>query len=484
MIKLRASLHSFFLAATFVLVGYNELRPGATGYQLWVCLAGALVVVAVVYYLLRLLIGRPYKAGIITTVCLVYFCLAREMRLALEKLLLWIPHAQFLGRIQYLVAILILSAVMLVWLVLRTHRDLTGLRSYLNAASGLIAVATIAQVWLSSVKPLDVAKADPHEAAKQLTAPPSPPDIYYIVSDSHTSAESLKEYWGYDESALIRFLESHGFHVVRGARTNSTFTPASIATALTMRLVQRGGERSGAGEVAQLFGIIKNAHVPAQLRKAGYVIVNLSFFEILDQPRHYQYPFLDATTLPRLLLEKSAWHYYYVVWGQRRLAATNLEIVDSIAKLAARPAGKPRFVYAHLMMPHAPFLFDREGRRVVKGLGRQQSKGDYLEQLIYTDRLLMGVVFEILSRSKRPPIIILQGDHGFRHGSEGVPAEEASTILNAYHLPGSTPEWVYEGITPVNSFRLVFNRYFGTLYSYAPDRPASSGFGQGDATDH
>ena len=44
------------------------------------------------------------------------------------------------------------------------------------------------------------------------------------------------------------------------------------------------------------------------------------------------------------------------------------------------------------------------------------------------------------------------------------------TTLNAYHLPGAKKDWFYDGITPVNSFRLVFNHYFGTHYSYLPDR--------------
>jgi hypothetical protein len=47
--------------------------------------------------------------------------------------------------------------------------------------------------------------------------------------------------------------------------------------------------------------------------------------------------------------------------------------------------------------------------------------------------------------------------------------EEGTTILNALYLPGAEADWLYPGITPVNTFRLIFNHYFGQHYSYLPD---------------
>ena len=34
-------------------------------------------------------------------------------------------------------------------------------------------------------------------------------------------------------------------------------------------------------------------------------------------------------------------------------------------------------------------------------------------------------------------------------------------ILNAYHLPGDGIEALYPNISPVNTFRVIFNEYFG-----------------------
>ncbi len=94
---------------------------------------------------------------------------------------------------------------------------------------------------------------------------------------------------------------------------------------------------------------------------------------------------------------------------------------------------------------------------------------DYLRQLIYANTLITNAVAGILKNSQSPPIIIIQGDHGYRSLPGPHRVEEAVTILNALCLPGFREDWLYPGITPVNTFRVIFNHYFGQHYSYLPD---------------
>jgi hypothetical protein len=83
-------------------------------------------------------------------------------------------------------------------------------------------------------------------------------------------------------------------------------------------------------------------------------------------------------------------------------------------------------------------------------------------------------VQEIQTNDGSSSIIIIQGDHGtlstdpgriFNQG--GTPTreliEERSAILNAFFVPSTCkPAEFYSAITPVNSFRVVFNSCFGT----------------------
>jgi hypothetical protein len=92
----------------------------------------------------------------------------------------------------------------------------------------------------------------------------------------------------------------------------------------------------------------------------------------------------------------------------------------------------------------------------------------------------------VLERSPSPPVIIVQGDEGpYPEGTEGVDynwsrlsvrlLRQRTGILNAYHLPGDHAAQLYPDISPVNSFRVVFNTYLGTHLPLLPDRTMRHG---------
>jgi len=74
------------------------------------------------------------------------------------------------------------------------------------------------------------------------------------------------------------------------------------------------------------------------------------------------------------------------------------------------------------------------------------------------------VIQSILKNSSIPPIIIIQGDHGPSHFDEATRMGN----LNAYYFPNAQPA-LYSSITPVNTFRLLFNTYFGTEFNLLKD---------------
>jgi hypothetical protein len=81
----------------------------------------------------------------------------------------------------------------------------------------------------------------------------------------------------------------------------------------------------------------------------------------------------------------------------------------------------------------------------------------YRDQVRYINQRLLEIIPILLSQSATPPIIILQGDHG----PIGGKANERMKILNAYHLPGTNRVELPQDISPVNTFRVVFDQYFG-----------------------
>ncbi len=135
------------------------------------------------------------------------------------------------------------------------------------------------------------------------------------------------------------------------------------------------------------------------------------------------------------------------------------------------------FIYAHVLSPHAPYVFGPNGEKrigvdpytLLDGVSTEPWKPEmYRDQVIYMNKLALNVIDEILRKSDPQPIIILQGDHSSRAYGNLQPTEEERMkllypILNAYYLPGMDASGtIPSSITPVNSFRLIFNHYFGT----------------------
>src|SRR5204863_650879 len=106
---------------------------------------------------------------------------------------------------------------------------------------------------------------------------------------------------------------------------------------------------------------------------------------------------------------------------------------------------------------------------------REEYIRGYIGQLQYVNRRTLGAIDAILRGSRRKPIIIIQGDHGSRmnldwDSLEKTDLREPYSILNAYLVPADVRKYLYDTITPVNSFRILLTHAFGADYPKLPDR--------------
>jgi hypothetical protein len=293
-----------------------------------------------------------------------------------------------------------------------------------------------------------------------------PRDIYYLVFDRYAGLETLQRY-GFDNRPFLDAIRSRGFEVAEGARANYPKTAHSLAASLNMTYLDfLEDARHAPDDWGPVYGLMSGSRVATFLQERGYEYVHLgSWWGPTAED-----PAADLNLAPRLRIEDA---------GTHRAAA--LFQLEELQKLAARPG--PTFVFAHVLLPHPPYVFDREGNDLPAEVAVTRSRvTNYLEQLRYTNRRILETVDLLLQGPpETDPIILLQSDEGphplpyeFDRLYDWTEApdlelQEKLGILSAYHLPGVRGA-VYPYMSPVNSFRLILSRYFGERLALLPDR--------------
>ena len=124
----------------------------------------------------------------------------------------------------------------------------------------------------------------------------------------------------------------------------------------------------------------------------------------------------------------------------------------------------PKFVMAHIMLPHRPFYLDRSGQlRNTDNDYHLSNDSLYLDQLYYTNTWIKKIAETANQSFQRPRVIIVAGDHGKRDNELPIAArirDKQFMNLSAYYFSDGRDSLLYPSITPVNTFRVVLNNYF------------------------
>lgn len=314
------------------------------------------------------------------------------------------------------------------------------------------------------------------------------PDIYYIILDGYSRDDILMDFYNYDNTTFLDELAELGFYIARCSQSNYAQTQLSLASALNVDFISNLGEGFTEEYTKRVGmpGLIKHSAVRRLLESLGYTTVAFEsgyYWTQVEDADVYLSPKSSsasrlATTggfngFESLLIKTSA--LLIAIDGASALPEfLQLDIdhpdqihrerilftLDQLGRLPNMPG--PKFVFAHIVSPHKPFVFDSQGEMV------EQAKDDitgYRDQVAYLNSRMISLLEKIISNSATPPIIILQSDHGGLDTS----VEERMAILNAYYLPGDGSRNLYESISPINTFRLIFNNYFSSKYDLLED---------------
>ncbi len=321
------------------------------------------------------------------------------------------------------------------------------------------------------------------------------PDVYYIILDSYARNDMIEEDFFFNNSGFIHSLEELGFYVADCSRANYMVTRSSLASSLNANYIQTILINSGIEEYKNDLqaALIKNSIVFQQFEALDYKTIafetgydftqikNVDLYLELTKPISF---FGSINPYEVLLLKSSIFKIIYdthipfanQIFDQVTFPYTNhvrLQrfMFENLIKISSDQ--EPTFTFIHMTVPHTPFVFRADGsftkdRRYFSGTYVTPISNDlftegYINQIQFVNTQILDTVQKILENSKTPPIIILQGDHG-------AIMEHRLPILNAFFVPNSVKSRLYSSISPVNSFRFIFQNIFGLNYPILEDK--------------
>jgi hypothetical protein len=315
-------------------------------------------------------------------------------------------------------------------------------------------------------------------------------DIYYIVLDAYTRQDVLREVYGVDISPFREKLEQQGFFFAECSLSNYSQTDLGFAATLNLNYLDQLGTMPKSGnDRSSLFFLIRENEVRRILEENGYVTfafeTGFAWSEwrqahiFMGPDRSQAGGGIRLNAFETLLIRSTA--LIVLLDAQTTLLPDINDPIDNhrervlhaLEWLPNLPdTQEPKFVFAHIVAPHKPYLFGPAPGEEIKNsiiLPDHQAASDvvgYRNQIVYLNERIPAILQEIIDEATKPPIIILQGDHG---ADEAKP-EDRVAILNALYLPQVDDEKLYAFLSPVNTFRLIFQSYFGWDSTLLPDQ--------------
>jgi Sulfatase len=429
---------------------------------------------AVVWFILQAIFRDAKTSGILTGLALIITLSYGHIYIQIEQALGEpIRHSVLAGLFG---GIFLLCSLILV----KKPSLADGTRQFLSNTAVLLVLLSLGQSAIHDLNSYRDAQALANPS--QVNAKSNLPDIYLIVLDAHGRSDVLKDEFGYDNSQFINQLTEMGFYVASCSQSNYASTRYSLTSMFQMDYIEivNGKERVPA---------LKNTPLLQILRANGYSVITFENYasghfdleEDLRLSRHQlSFGKLDLsgglnefekimlnTSITRLFLDTEIipgfnenalvrWEYYEHYLQTRYI----LDELPNVPKLKS-----PKFVFAHLLVPHIPHVFMADGSFRFPDDG---SKNGYRDNAEFIDSAIGPVLREILAGSEKPPVIILMGDHG-PPATKFTAPETRMKNLDAYFLDDEAKAQLYASITPVNSFRIILDEYFGSDYPLLED---------------
>lgn len=493
-------VYPFLLAIFPVLLLFSNNIDELTYDVLYLPLAITFIIALALFFLLKIFIRDISKVGIITSIFVITIF---YYGFVYDGISSWHIGDFVFGRHKYLLPLWGLAFIGGFYFSIRTQKNFYNFTKILNVFSSVLVMVSLVNIGIYEFsKPeVDLREIDPqmlasYRAEGDTIAPPEIenidadklPDVYYIIPDMYANSNVLNEYFDYNNQEFLDYLSDKGFSVAYESQSNYPMTYFSLASTLNMEYINYLGEILGEDSTDfKLVGQMIEDNMTLRFFKSmGYKSVHLGTDATTFGGKNADIEVVETTldNFARLLMKKTILRPFGGRYGFRenviskRVGEGILNLFDKLGDVPDIEG--PKFVFAHITSPHGPYVFGRNGEEVkIKFLDTEKDPRKamplYLDQLIFINKKLEAVVEQILSKSEIPPIIVIQSDHGINFLPPEIYDEKTRVHtrvrnFSAYYLPGKDKGILPESMTPVNTFRLIFDQYFGTDYGFLENK--------------
>jgi hypothetical protein len=461
----------FLLPLFFVFHGYVQNFPSVSALDA-IRLLGEYVLFTLALSSVFLFIFRSWrKAAVFTFIIIsIQFFFG-----ALQDFLKYLFGNWFAAKYSFMLPAIFILLVVIFLHIRKTKKQFTSLTKYLNIVLYILLFVEGATILFKVPPHAQSGQLDPKFNSCKTCAKPN---IYLIIADEYAGSKALHDIFTFDNSDFENALYKRGFLTIRHSRSNYNYTPFSMASTLSMDYLKGISSKSNDINNRNICyqNINKNPLVHI-LKETGYNFVNLSPFDFADQPsqltKNYFYStherIISSQTLTSRVYKDLSYHLitsFHFGWAQKKYLEGLINNIrfsyEGTIATASETSKKPQFVYTHFIMPHYPYLFDKNGNALKFEEAIQGGRKDlYLGYLQYGNKLCLSLIDSIFKKDPTNPVIILMSDHGFtKYSSEYEPAYNFLNMINIY-VPGRNYAAFSDSLTNVNLFRTLLNTQFG-----------------------
>jgi hypothetical protein len=477
-------IHVIFLAIFPVIFLFSENMHEFIPADMIIPLLIIIPITLIIFFILTLILKDSKKAALIVSIGLVLFFTYGHFYNIIKGFTIL---DQDIGRHRYIIIPFILGIIIPTYFIIKNKIDFQNITKIVNGISIALVIMVLVNITMFTITEIESYSTiyyEPNDNLIELQNIYNTPDVYYIILDEYGGPESMK-YLNYDNSQFYKFLKEKKFIIPEKSTSNYPMTHFSVPSSMNMEYVNDLSNILGKDSKTYLplREMLYNSQVIKNFKNLGYdiVIFESGFvpsknFVLVDDIVCHEEDQIDSILFDSIT--KISMIGYFVERHEEGKIRDRVNCAFSEIKSIGNNKDEPIFAFVHILMPHPPNVFGPNGEAVIPGNPISSEIWDekiaYLDQVKFANKEIVKVIEKILDENEKS-IIIIQSDHGsgfdidWKNPDESMILQRLS-ILNAYYVPEISENEFYENITPVNSFRIIFNNYFNGNYKILEDR--------------